>query len=69
MDFKDRLTICITRRGISQHELSRHTGIATATISRYLSGKRSPTAENIIRLAGFFGVTTDYILGVSDEVR
>lgn len=37
-------------------------GINFSTYQNYESGKRIPTAEMLIKLADFYGVTTDYIL-------
>lgn len=34
-----------------------------STYQNYESGKRVPTAEILIKLADFYGVTTDYLLG------
>ncbi len=37
--------------------------ISINTYQNYESGKRIPTAEILIKLADFYGVTTDYLLG------
>ena len=37
--------------------------ISFSTYQNYEAGKRIPTAEILIKLADFYGVTTDYILG------
>ncbi len=34
---------------------------------RYESGEREPTASVLVRIADFYNVTTDYLLGRSDE--
>ena len=34
---------------------------------RYEHGEHEPTASSIIALAQFYGVTSDYLLGLSDE--
>lgn len=38
-------------------------GLAQSTISLYESGKRQPDQATLIKLADFFGVTVDYLLG------
>ncbi|MCL2770987.1 MAG: helix-turn-helix domain-containing protein [Firmicutes bacterium] len=55
------------QKGISQHELSRQTGINQGTISLIEAEKTSPTSEVIVKLARFFSVSTDYLLGLVDE--
>ena len=37
--------------------------ISINTYQNYEAGKRVPTAEILIKLADFYGVTTDYLLG------
>ncbi|MDE6021176.1 MAG: helix-turn-helix domain-containing protein, partial [Ruminococcus sp.] len=37
--------------------------ISVNTYQNYESGKRIPTADILIKLADFYGVTTDYLLG------
>ena len=36
---------------------------------RYEQGTREPSASVIIALANFFGVSTDYLLGLTDDPR
>ena len=38
-------------------------GISFNTYQNYETGKRVPTADMLITLADFYGVTTDYLLG------
>jgi SOS-response transcriptional repressor LexA len=49
-----------------QVEVARETGIDQATLSRLEHGKRSPTHEQLIRLAKCFSVSLDYLTGTSD---
>ena len=53
-------------RDLRQIDVSAATGIDQKTISNYETGKTSPDSYSIIKLADFFGVTTDYLLGCSD---
>lgn len=40
-------------------------GVTRQTFSKYLEGKAKPTIENIFNLANYFGVSSDYLLGLS----
>ena len=44
-------------------EFCEASGISFSTYQNYETGKRIPTAEILIKLADFYGVTTDYLLG------
>lgn len=52
-------------RDLRQYDVSVATGIDQRTLSNYETGKTNPDSFAIIKLADFFGVTTDYLLGVS----
>lgn len=41
--------------------------VSDVTIGFWRKGKYEPTASNLSALASYFGVTTDYLLGRSDE--
>ncbi len=51
-------------RDLRQSDVADATGIDQKTISNYETGKTNPDSFAIIRLAEFFGVSTDYLLGV-----
>lgn len=53
-------------RGLTQEELAAHIGISEPQIWRYEKGDSEPRADTILKLAVFFGVSTDYLLGNSD---
>ena len=51
---------------MTQQRLAIELGIDQASISSYESGKYLPTVEVLVKLAAYFGVSTDYLLGLSD---
>ncbi|MBO4562009.1 MAG: helix-turn-helix transcriptional regulator [Clostridia bacterium] len=48
---------------LRQIDVSNATGIDQKTLSNYETGKTNPDSTAIIRLADYFNVTTDYLLG------
>ena len=50
---------------LRQIDVAESTGIDQKTLSNYETGKTNPDSYSIIKLAQFFGVTTDYLLGFS----
>lgn len=50
----------------SQATLARSLGISQSALGNYERGDRVPDADLILKLARFFGVSSDYILGLSD---
>lgn len=49
---------------LTQQELGLHIGLSKAVISKYENGMGYPTFDILILIADYFGVTTDYLLGV-----
>ena len=48
-------------------EAAERLGVSQAALSSWESGRKSPTIENLIGMADIYGVTTDYLLGRSNE--
>lgn len=53
-------------RDITQQELATYLRISQNTYSQYENGKRQLPIELLIRLADYFGTSTDYILERTD---
>ena len=54
-------------KGISQNELSKALGLSKSTIGLWETGDTLPDARAVHDLAKYFGVSADYILGLSQE--
>lgn len=52
-------------RNLTQAELGSKIGLSKAVVSKYETGMGYPTFDVLIQIADYFGVTTDYLLGVS----
>ena len=53
--------------GMSQFQLAKVLDIATSTLGMYETGKREPSLKVMNRIANYFNVTTDYLLGRPDK--
>ncbi len=49
---------------LTQQELGSRIGISKAVISKYENGMSYPTFDMLIKIADYFKVTIDYLLGV-----
>ena len=52
---------------VTQSELGNILGVSPSTIGMYEQGRREPDRETLLKLANFFHVSTDYLLGHEDE--
>jgi transcriptional regulator with XRE-family HTH domain len=55
--------------GMNRETLAKEMGISLSALATYERGEREPGAELIIKLAKYFGVTSDYILGLSNTPK
>ena len=54
-------------KGMSQQQLGIKFNIGKTTVSHYENSERDVPTESLMKFAKYFGVTTDYLLGVSDS--
>lgn len=62
----ERLRAAREKSGLSQRELAKMLGLGINQINRYENGVNDPTSEVLVALAQTLGVTSDYLLGLSD---
>lgn len=48
--------------GVSAYKVSKDTGITQASLSKWKSGKSTPSSETLQKLANYFGVSVDYLM-------
>lgn len=63
MELKDNLKYIREKNGLTKRELCEKTGISERAYLTYEFGEREPKVSVIAKLADFYGVTTDYLLG------
>ena len=56
-----------TQKGLTQAELSKTLQVSASSIGMYEQGRREPDNETLGKIANYFNVTTDYLLGRTDE--
>ena len=64
--FAERLTQLRKSRGLSQATLAKDISVSLGIICYWETGKSDPTAPKIVKVAKYFNVTADYLLGLSD---
>ena len=67
MKFNDRLRELRKGKGLTQDEFSKQSGLTRSAISMYERGEREPNFETLEKLADFFNVDMNYLLGKSDK--
>ena len=64
VDFGIRVARLRTAKGLSQAQLAERIGITKGMVSAYENSIRMPSYPVLIKIAGVFNVSTDYLLGI-----
>lgn len=52
-----------TKHAMTTNQIAKAVGINQPTLARYLSGETKLSLDAVIKLADYFNVTVDYIIG------
>lgn len=66
MDTLNRIKSLLKEKNKTQKDLTDFLGISKNAFSEWNSGKNSSYIKHIVKIASFFEVTTDYLLGNDD---
>ena len=63
----ERLKQLRTEKGLYQKDIATYLGVDRTTYVKYENGSSEPSNEILSKLADYFGVTTDYLLGREEK--
>lgn len=69
LDFARRLKFLMDENDINLNSLSEMSGVNKASLSKYTNALSEVRAYNLIRLSQFFGVPSDYLLGLTNSAK
>lgn len=64
-----QLSILRKSKGLTQKEIAEHIGVSRQAYANYESGNREPDFKTLLKLAEYLDVSTDYLLGETDEIK
>ena len=67
MNFPNRLKECRNRKNVTQKSVAQFLGIGERSYQNYEYGEREPSLATVIKLADYFNVSLDYLVGRSDN--
>jgi len=65
--FAERIRKARKIKGVSLQEVALRLSLHNTTISQYELGKRQPNLDQLGKLATYYGVSADWLLGLSEE--
>jgi len=69
MGFAKRLKGLREQKGLEREDLAKSLDLTYWAIAKYESGGRTPDLDTISKIAQFFNVSVDYLLGRTDDSR
>ena len=63
MEFGEFLAKLRKEKGYLQKEIAAYLNVTVATVSNYEKGVHTPDLNTLIKLADFYGVSLDYLVG------
>ncbi|MEK4936713.1 transcriptional regulator [Bacillus pseudomycoides] len=67
--FGNQLHFLRKQRKLRQEDMAKHLGIARTTYAMYEQGNREPDYDTLQKLADFFDVSLDYLLGRTNKIN
>ena len=67
MEFTERLAGLMRQRGVTAYRVRKDLKLSNSIVAYWLSGQKFPDGRNLIKLADYFGVSLDYLVGRSDD--
>lgn len=64
--FASNLRELISQKGTTITALSKSLGISRQAVSQYADGTGQPNVDKLVMIADYFGVSADYLVGLSD---
>lgn len=64
----ERLNALLMQRGVSVYQFAGHIDTNAQTVYRWLRGDVSPRAELLVAICEAYGVSADWLLGLSDSM-
>ncbi|MDE5755023.1 MAG: helix-turn-helix domain-containing protein [Oscillospiraceae bacterium] len=63
----EKLQFLRKQKDVSQLEVANYIGLTVGAYQNYENGRREANYQTLTKLSKFFGVTTDYLLGLEDR--
>ena len=67
MDFGQRLKEIRKRNGLTQDAMAERLHVTRQAVSNWENDNIQPSIDMLVKIAGFFSVSTDYLLGLENK--
>ncbi len=67
MNMGQKLKELRMEKGVLQKDVAKAIGVTTSAYANYEQGLREPSNQILVSLCLYYGVSSDYLLGIKDE--
>lgn len=65
--FVERFKTLLEKNDVTAYKVAKETNISQGLMREYQKGIKTPSSQNIIKIADYFGCSVDYLLGRTDS--
>lgn len=65
----EKLVELRTSKGVTQEDVAKSLSVSNKTVSKWENGASMPDLSMLVELSGYYGVTTDSLLGLSEDKK
>ena len=65
--FRDIFVALLQERNVTTYRLSKDTKISNGLVTGWTQGNKIPSGENLIKIADYFDISIDFLLGRTDK--
>lgn len=66
-NISDRLKELLKEKGITSSKLATDLGVSKSVVHYWVNGNTTPNVDYVIKLALYFSVSSDFLLGLSED--
>ena len=59
----------LQKYGVTSYKVSKETGVTQTSLINWKSGRNTPSAKTLQKIADYFGVTVDYLMTGKEELK
>ena len=67
--FVERVRMILNEQHKSPSRMARDLGFSSGLFTQWKTGMQSPSADKLVKIAAYLGVSTDYLLGVDPHIE
>lgn len=65
--FANKFNEILNNKQITAYKVAKETGISQGLMNEYKNGIKSPTIQNLVRIADYLDCSVDYLLGRTEN--